>query len=685
MKKRLLVPLLSMVLSAALSAAADRPKLPERYQKWLEEEVVYIITPTEKDVFLKLGSDRERDLFIDAFWKHRDPTPETPENEFRTEHYRRIEYANRYLGRDAPYPGWKTDRGRMHILLGEPQEIQRYLGKSGVYDCETWFYQGKTDQGLPAGFYLLFFRDHGEGTYRLYSPVNDGPQALLSGYSSAQSDPLSAYKALYEIEPVLAGVSMNLVPGESSGALGRPSLASDLLIQRIEMLPSRSVEEAYARKFLEYKDRVEVEYSANYLDCDALVKVFEESPGRSFVHYAIEPQRLSVNQYQDKMSTTLKVAGRVTTLDGRLVYQYDKDVTIDMPESRLKELSRSPFDLHEIFPLVPGDYKLSVLVKNEASKEFMSVEQAVRVPPGGPGLRLAQPVLGYKVTRLDASQRKVKAFRVGPYQVFCQPGRIFTVGDTLAVVFQLAGLSDEAARSGQVRIVFSRDDRPFREVIRKPSEYPDLPTAVEEIPLADFAPAHYKVRVSFLSGSAEAVAANEEFDVTFAPSVGRPWFSSRVLPEPGDPVYLRITGAQLSHLGRYEEARVVLEQALAARPDSEETAFSLAQTLLALEDAPKAVRTLAPFLARPEGVPYEVYMLAGEALRAAGEFGRAVEVLERTVSHYGVNAAVLNALGESYLGLGKRAEALAAFEKSLQLAPEQPGVRKRVEELKVKK
>ncbi len=126
----------------------------------------------------------------------------------------------------------------------------------------------------------------------------------------------------------------------------------------------------------------------------------------------------------------------------------------------------------------------------------------------------------------------------------------------------------------------------------------------------------------------------------------------------------------------------MLEQALAAKPDSQETAFSLAQTYLALEDAPKAVRTLAPFLARPEGVPYEFYMLAGEALRRAGDFGRAVEVLERTVSHYGVNAAVLNALGESYLGLGKRAEALAAFEKSLQLAPEQPGVRKRIEELK---
>ena len=684
MKKSLLVPLLSILLSAALFAVGDRPKLPERYQKWLAEEVVYIITPTERDVFLKLGSDRERDLFIDAFWKHRDPTAETAENEFRTEHFRRTAYANQYLGRDAPLPGWKTDRGRMYILLGEPQEIQRYPAKDGIYDCETWFYQGKTDLGLPAGFYLLFFREHGQGAYKLYSPANDGPQALLSGTSSAQSDPLSAYRALNDIEPVLAGISMNLIPGESTGVLGRPSLASDLLIQRIETLPSRTVEQQYARRFLEYKDRVEVEYSANYLDSDALVKVFEESPGRSFVHYAIEPQRLSVDQYQDKMSTTLRVTGRVTTLDGRLVYQYDKSVQIDMPEARMKELSRSPFDLHEIFPLIPGDYRLSVLVKNEASKEFMSLEQAVRVPPGGPGLRLAQPVLGYKVVRLDAGQRKVKAFRVGPYQVFCQPGRVFTVGDTLAVVFQLAGLSGEAARTGQVRIALFRDDRPLREVVRKPSDYADLPTAVEEIPLADFAPAHYKVRVSFLSAGVEAVGANEEFDVTFASSVGRPWFSSRVLPDPGDTVYLRITGAQLSNLGRFEEARAVLEQAFAAKPDSRETAFELAKAYLALEDPAKAARTLAPFLERPEGVPYEMAMLAGEALRRSGDFDRAVQVLERTVSHYGVNAAVLNALGESYLGWGKTAEALAAFEKSLQLSPGQPEIQKKVVGLKKK-
>ena len=677
------------VFSAALAlflaaAPAGPPKLPERYKKWLDEEVVYIITPVEREVFLKLRTDRERDLFVDAFWKHRDPNSGTSENAFKTEHYRRLAYANQYLGRDAPFPGWRTDRGRMYVLLGEPQEIQRFIARPGLCDCEVWFYQEKTDQTLPAGFYLVFFREHGGGTYRLYSPTRDGPQALLSGSNGVQSDTQRAYQALRDIDPTLAGIAMNLVPGETGGALGRPSMASDMLLQRIESLPSRTVAQAYARKFLEYKDIVEVEYSANYIDCDSLIKVFEESPGRSFVHCAIEPQRLSVNQYETRMSTKLKVNGRVTRLDGRLVYQYDKDVSIDMAEARMSELSRAPFDLHEIFLLVPGDYKLSLLVRNEASKEFMSVERAVRIPQGGAGLRLAQPVLGYKVSRVEASDRTIKAFRIGPYQVYCQPGRVFTANDTLAVVFQLHGLPDAAARTGLVKLAFLKDGRPFREIVRKPSDYPDLPHALEEVPLASFPPAHYRLRVSLIVGGAEAVGADEEFDVTFVPSVGRPWFSSRVLPAADDPVYLRIAGEQLFNLGRYGEARALLEQALAATPDAAETALGLAQAELALGDAAKATRVLLPFVDRPEGVAYEMYMLAGAAFRKTGDFARAVEILNQAVSHYGVNAALLNAIGASYLGLGKRSEALAAFEKSLELSADQPEIRNEVEKLKKK-
>ncbi len=123
MMKTLAAGLLAFSLCAPLPGQAKKlVGLPGGARTWLDEEVVYIITPKERDVFLKLGTDKERDIFIEAFWKQRDPTPGTPKNEFREEHYRRISYANRMYGRGTPLPGWKTDRGQDLYPPGRAQE-----------------------------------------------------------------------------------------------------------------------------------------------------------------------------------------------------------------------------------------------------------------------------------------------------------------------------------------------------------------------------------------------------------------------------------------------------------------------------------------------------------------------------------------------------------------------------------
>jgi GWxTD domain-containing protein len=680
------VLLASFLFTPAASAIqkAQKPKLPESYKKWLEEEVVYIIARMERDVFLKLQTDRERDLFIEAFWKQRDPTPGDTENEFKTEHFRRIAYANRYLGRDAPRPGWQTDRGRIYIILGAPRDIQRYEGKGQTYDTEVWFYQGLADTTLPAGFNVVFFKEGGTGRYKLYSPIGDGPQALLAGWYGGP-DYESAYKKLLEIDPEIASISLSLVPGEPDTGYGRPSLSSDLLIQRIESSAARSIEANYAQKFLQYKDIVEVEYTANYLDSDSLIKVFRDPSGLYFVHYAIEPKRLSINQYENRFYTTLKVNGRVTTADGRLVYQFDKTISLDLTPEQMSGASQAPFDFQGIFPLLGGDYTVSVLLKNEASKEFTSIEQSLRVPQNGAAVQLTQPLLGYRVARLEPGERRLKAFRIAPFQVYCQPLRAFTSKETLVVAFQLNNLPGELTAGGEVKIEFLKDGQPFRDIRRKPSDYPELPNVVEEVSLSDFPPAHYTVRVSLCNAGAEIVASTEEFDLTFVESIPRPWFSSQVLPGAGDPVYSEIMGAQLFNLGRFEEARVLLERAFQRKPDSEATAASLARLYLVLSDAPAAVRILAPFTGRQEPVKYETFVLAGEALKRTGEFGRAVELLDQAIARYGVNASLLNSLGECHAAQGNIKAALAAYEKSLELSPAQPEVTKRVGELKKRK
>ena len=121
------------------------------YKKWLEEDVVYIVTPEERATFLRLSSPEEREHFIGQFWLRRDPEPHTPENEFREEHFRRIAYANDHF--HSGVPGWKTDRGMIYIKYGTPDGIEKHPeggpyhrksheggGFTSTYPFEVWFY-----------------------------------------------------------------------------------------------------------------------------------------------------------------------------------------------------------------------------------------------------------------------------------------------------------------------------------------------------------------------------------------------------------------------------------------------------------------------------------------------------------------------------------------------------------------
>lgn len=676
-----------IVFFVVLSFGLTRGKedLPPVYKKWLEEDVVYIIKPLEREVFLKLTTDRERDLFIEAFWKQRDPTPGTPDNEFKTEHYRRINYANHFFGRESPKPGWKTDRGRIYIILGEPNDIQRYEGKTQTYPAEVWFYQGKTDVGLPAGFHLIFFQPGGVGEYRLYSPSKDGPQALLTSYYGDPIDYTSAYNQLREFEPELADAAISLIPGESSAMIGRPSLASDLLIQRVETTAQRIVEEKYARKFLEYKDIVEVEYTTNYIDSDGLIKLYREPSGVYFVHLAVEPERLSVVQYEKKYSTTLKMNGSVTTVEGKVIYQFERTMAMNFDEAKLAAISRQPLSIHDMFPLIPGQYRFSVLLKNEVSKEFTTFEQTLQVPEDEPGLQVTSPVLAYKVVPAEQGPESLKPFRFGRFQVYAQPNRAFLQRDTLHVVFQVMGLAPELRDRAELEFVFLRDDVEFRTLLRKMADYSSLPDVREEFPLTEFPPAHYRLKIALKVDGKESLSAEEEFDITHRETINRPWVYSKILPAPADPAYAYILGTQLYNAGKVEAAIVRLEEAYRLRPDSPEIALSLAQAYMSTGEYAGVERLLQPFLESEKTVAYELYFLLGRARQKLGQWDEAIAVFDEAISHYGTNINLLNAVAECYFQKGDARAALTVWEKSLELNPDQPEIRKMVETLKEKK
>src|SRR6204780_4108126 len=108
-----------------------KKELESPYKKWLDEDVIYIISPEERHSFLHLATNEEREQFIEAFWQRRNPDPDSPENTFKEEHYRRIAYANEHFA--SGIPGWKTDRGRIYIMWGAPDEVD-YHEPGGTYD-----------------------------------------------------------------------------------------------------------------------------------------------------------------------------------------------------------------------------------------------------------------------------------------------------------------------------------------------------------------------------------------------------------------------------------------------------------------------------------------------------------------------------------------------------------------------
>jgi GWxTD domain-containing protein len=687
-----LLAVLATVAAAQAKAASSPSALPERYKKWLEEEVVYIIAKRERDVFLALQTDRERDIFIDAFWKQRDPSPGTPKNEAQEEHRRRLDHANKFYGRSVPLPGWKTDRGRIYIILGPPQNIEQYSNVNGVYPTEIWFYLGDTDLGLPTAFNVIFFRKEGVGDYILYSPTEHGPRSLIAssmgGYrdvtriSSSMTNDQAAYKELQELEPNLARQTLSLIPGEASQP-GYESMASTRLLATIATVPTKKVAVDYADAILKYKDFVEVDYTANYIASDVLVQVIRDGTGAGFIHYTIEPARISAEEIGGRYETRFQLTGRVSDSAGKTVYQFDKDVPLSLTSAELEDIKAQSLSIQDAFPLVPGSYTFDVLLKNTLSKEFAGAGATVVVPgPAGPP-GLGALLLAYGVERKAADPGERVPFKVGDAQILCQTRKTFSAKDALVLFYQPVGITEGLRATGSLRTTFTRENAEF---LTRTSRLADAPPTgiIDTQSLTGFSPGYYQVVVALLdSGGKEIARAKENFEVSLAPAIPRPRVMSKVVAAAVRDDDLFTTGLQLMNQGDLGSARTRLAEAMARSPRRTDYAVAYAQVLFRLKDYARTKEVLLPW-AGAEDAPAEVPALLGFACQALEEYAAAVTHYTAYLVRFGANIDILNFLGTCHLQLGSREEALKAWTKSLEIKPDQEKIKDLVDSLKKK-
>ncbi len=681
--KTLSAGLLALSLCAPLAGQGKKlVGLPGAARTWLEEEVVYIITPKERDVFLKLASDKERDIFIDAFWKQRDPTPGTPKNEFREEHYRRIGHANRMLGRGTPTPGWKTDRGRIYILLGEPKSIEQFDTTSNVYPTEIWSYLGDPALGLPTAFNVIFFKEHGTGDYVLFSPTQHGPGALVAQNAETGGnfrDERTAYEALKKLAPNLAYQTLSLIPGERSTP-GSMSLASNTLIANIYALPRKTVKDSYADAILKYKDFVEVEYTANYFESEGQVWVIRAPSGFFEVHYAVEPKKISVEDAGDRFDARFQLNGRVTDPAGRTIFQFDKPFAfgIDKEEGRRVSMNIS---IQDAFPLIAGRYTLDILLKNVASREFTSVTAKLEVPQEDAAPALGPILLGYGAARKPVSGERAP-FAVGGTQVLSVAQKVFSQAETLSVAVQALGLTTALRAEGRLKFTFFKEDVETSALEMALKDLADGDLAVLDQPLSALVPGYYRVRADLLDGKGARLDTKAaDFELSLRPSILRPMVVSAVAATYGREDYLYATGLELMNAGDLKGALSRLAEAYALRPGNPNIAGAYGLSLMAAEDFVKAKEVLGPLASGGQGSA-ELLAALGRSRHALGEFAEAAALYREYLERFGANVEIMNLLGTCLFKMGNREEALKAWERSLEVNPDQPQIRKLVEDLK---
>jgi len=672
---------LLLLLSFAAPASTQDERLDAltpQHRKWIEEEVVYIITDAEKDVFLSLDTVEERERFIEAFWRRRDPNPATPQNEFKQEHERRLDYANKFLGRETFRPGWKTDRGRMYIILGEPRDVQRFTGYNELVDSELWFYDGDPRKGLPSFFYLLFFKRHGIGEFRLYHPVVDGPNALLSGQYSTRSDNRQALEMLQQVSPELARASLSFDTGEPADLIGgQASMGTDIMLARIEESPKRTIRTDYADAWLRYGRRVTADYSFNYVPSRSVVCLLDDPEGTAFVSYSIEidPENFTLETDEDrtKFYTTLDVSTEVRDQEGNLVLASDQEVYVDLTPSQVQKVGSSPFAFQDNFPVVPGDYKVSVILRNRVIKQFTVAEWDIHVEPIVKG----RPVLGDIVTGYNIERRndgtepgEVRTFQVGGLRIHPSADNVFALGETAHVFLQVFGAGPDC----DIQLALLEGEKVLDEQVSKVADHQGGPV-IGRFHLTNMVGGDYEVRARLVDPSG-VVVDEKSATVHVSPrtAIARPWCFRRSFNTRNPGALAMARGEELWNLKRYAEAEAELEEAVAAdNPRLAAARWRLARAYINSGNSDGALELLAP-LEEEFASQYEVIAGLGFAYFLKKDLTKATDYLERAMKLRPPDTALLNALGESYRQLGNVEKAIEVLERSLELDSEQKDV-----------
>jgi len=481
-------------------------ELESPYRKWLNEDVSYIITDEERAAFKRLQTDEEREQFIENFWLRRDPTPDTVENEFKEEHYRRIAYANEHYA--SGIPGWKTDRGRIYIVYGPPDEIEDHSsggfyerppeeggGETSTYPFQQWRYRyvegiGNNvilefvDPTMTGEFHLTM--DHSEKDALLYVPG--------AGLTMMEQMGMTTKTARFNNTD---GTHL----GQSFG--GQPE--SMMEFTRLENYTA--IFKPPKTQFPDLEAQVYSKISYNILPCKVRVDFFPVTDASvlTYVTVQFDNKDLQFTSKEGLQRATVNIFGRITTMTRRIVTTFEDTIIVNTAPQMLQAYQALKSIYQKPLPLQPGTYRLNVVSKDLTAGNMNNYEVAITVPRLDPDKASTSSVmLADIIEKVAMKSIGTGQFIIGESKVRPRMDDVFKHEEKMGIYFKVYNLgadqtTHKPAGSVEYELVRSGSNERIFDVTQDFNEIPDASasqmTIERFLPLKSLLPGQYTLRM----------------------------------------------------------------------------------------------------------------------------------------------------------------------------------------------
>jgi GWxTD domain-containing protein len=479
-------------------------ELDSQYKQWLNEDVVYIISPQEREAFLQLDTNEEREQAIEQFWLRRSTNPDLPDNDFKEEHYRRIAYTNEHFA--SGIPGWKTDRGRMYIMWGPADEVDSHPsggtydrpmeeggGSTTTYPWETW--RWRYLEGIGENIILEFVDPSGSGEYHLTMDPSE-KDALLhvpgAGLSLLESMGMASKTDRFtRTDGTNLPTAMGGTPA-SMDEFNRLDLYAK--VQKPPEVKFKDLEAIVTARIV--RDQLKFTYRTDFM------KVTNETV---LVPVTIQVSNGQLNfQSKDGIhSATMNVFMRVTTLTGRIVQTFETPVAKDFPDSLFQQSLKLQSIYQQAVPLRPGLYRLDIVIKDVQSGNVGVVNTRLAVPRfADEKLDASTLILADQLEHVPAKQIGTGQFVLGSTKVRPRLDSDFATSDRLGIYLQIYNLKpDDKTHKSSATFQYTvkkgnEQVLQFKETSEEMKQTGDQVTIERWLPLASLAPGKYSIEIN---------------------------------------------------------------------------------------------------------------------------------------------------------------------------------------------